>query len=175
MKWIGRPLNIQDRVPLNISARMDASRVLSLRIVRKGGGKYLWMWISYHQVRYGVQRILTYDNPTRKLVEIVLIVKGPKLVVIFQFWLLVDWYRRYCFEKALIVDDEDRRYLETVGLYYDTISKKAISTSKMVVQQESPGYPHLQPSLLPHLVLLLPLLKLCHREQVLPIRRNRIG
>ena len=129
---------------------MDASRVLSLRIARIGGGRYLWMWISYYQVRYGVQRILTYDNPTRKLGEIVLIVKGPKLVVIF-------------------------RYLETVGLYYDTISKKAISTSKMVVQQESPGYPHLQPSLLPHLVLLLPLLKLCHREQVLPIRRNRIG
>ena len=127
---------------------------------------------------YGVQRrrrvLLTYDNPTRKLGEIVLIVKGPKLVVIFQFWLLVDWYRRYCFEKALIVDDEHRRFPEMVGLYYDTISKMATSTSKMVVQQESLGYSHLQPSLLPRPVLLLPLLKLCHREQVLPIRQNRI-
>ena len=45
------------------------------------------------------------------------------LVEILQFWLLVDWYQ-YCFEKALIVD-EDRRYPETVGLYYDTISKRA--------------------------------------------------
>ena len=44
MRWIGRPLNIQDRVPLNISARMDASRVLSLRIKRIGGGRYLWVW-----------------------------------------------------------------------------------------------------------------------------------
>ena len=101
--------------------------------------------------------LLTYDNPTRKLGEIILIVKGPKLVVVLQFWLLVDWYR-YCFEKALIVDDEDRRYPEMVGFYYDTISKRATSTSKMVVQQESPGYSHLQPSLLPHLVL-LPLLR----------------
>ena len=58
----------------------------------------------------------------------------------------------------MIVDDEDRRYPETVGLYYDTNSKKATSTSNMVVQQKSPGYSHLQPSLLPHLVL-LPLLR----------------
>ena len=36
-----------------------------------------------------------------------MIVKGPKLVVVLQFWLLVDWYR---FEKALIVNDEDQRY-----------------------------------------------------------------
>ena len=34
MRWIGSPLNIQDRVPLDSSARMDASRVLSLRVVR---------------------------------------------------------------------------------------------------------------------------------------------
>ena len=61
-----------------------------------------------------MQRILTCDNPTRKLGEIVLMVKGPKLVVVLQFWLLVDWYR-YCFEKALIVD-EDRRCPETVGM-----------------------------------------------------------
>ena len=118
-------------------------------------------------------KLLTYDNPTRKLGEIILIVK------ILQFWLMVDWNRRYCFEKTFIDDDEDRRYPETVGLYYDTIFKRATSTSKMVVQQESPGYQpysHLQPSLLPRLILLLlPLLKLCHREQVLPIRRNRIG
>ena len=39
MRWIGRPEKIQDRVPLNISARMDASRVLSLRVARIGGGK----------------------------------------------------------------------------------------------------------------------------------------
>ena len=149
MRWIGRPLNIQDRVPLNISARMDASRVLSLRIARIGGGRYLWLLISYYQVWYWVQRILTYDNPTRNLGEIVLIVKGPKLVVVLQFWLLVNWYR-YCFEKALIVD-EDRRYPGTVGFYYDTISKMATSASKMVVQQESPGYSHLPPSLLSHL------------------------
>ena len=130
---------------------------------------------------WGAKNLLTYDNPTRKLGEIVLMVKGPKLVVALQFWLMVDWNRRYCFEKALIVD-EDRRYPETVGmsfgLYYDTILKKATSMSTMVVQQESPGYQpysRLQPSLLPHLVLLLPLLKLCYREQVLPIRRNRIG
>ena len=110
MRWIGRPLNIQDRVPLNNSARMDASRVLSLRIKRTGGGRYLWMWISYYGVRvWGAKNLLTYDNPTRKLGEIVLMVKGPKLVVILQFWLLVDWNRRYCFEKALIVD-EDRCY-----------------------------------------------------------------
>ena len=96
-----------------------------------------------------MQRILTCDNPTRKLGEIVFIVKGPKLVENLQFWLLVDWYR-YCFEKALIFD-EDRRYPETVGLYYDTILKKATSTSKMVDQQASPGYSHLPPSLLPHL------------------------
>ena len=170
MRWIGRPEKIQDRVPLNISARMDASRVLSLRIARIGGGRYLWMWMW--MIR-GVQRkkrvfLLTYDNPTRKLGEIILMVKGPKLVVVLQFWLLVDWYR---FEKALIVD-EDRCYYypETVGLFYDTISKMATSTSKMVVQQESPGYSHLQPSLLPHLVLLLPLLKLCHWGRALPIR-----
>ena len=120
---------------------------------------------------WGAKKLLTYDNPTRKLGEIILIVK------ILQFWLMVDWNRRYCFEKVLIID-EDRCYPETVGLYYDTISKMATSTSKMVVQQESPGYQpysRLQPSLLPRPVLLLPLLKLCHREQVLPIRRNRIG
>ena len=118
--------------------------------------------------------MLTYDNPTRKLGEIVLIVKGPKLIVVLQFWLMVDWNRRYCFEKVLIID-EDRCYPETVGLYYDTISKMATSTSKMVVQQESLGNSHLQPSLLPRPVLLLPLLKLCHKEQVLLILRNRIG
>ena len=130
---------------------MDASRVLSLRIARIGGGRYLWIWISYYGVRvWGAKNLLTYDNPTRKLGEIALIVKGPKLVVILQFWLKVDWYRRYCFEKALIFD-EDRRYPETVGLYYDTILKKATSTSKMVDQQASPGYSHLPPSLLPHL------------------------
>ena len=86
----------------------------------------------------GAKTLLTYDNPTRKHGEIVLMVKGPKLVVVLQFWLLVDWNRRHCFEKALVVD-EDQCYPETVGLYYDTISKRATSTSKMVVQQESPG------------------------------------
>ena len=65
--------------------------------------------MSYYQVRvWGAKNLLTYDNPTRKLGEIILIVKGSKLVVILQFWLKVDWYR-YCFEKALIVD-EDRCY-----------------------------------------------------------------
>ena len=103
--------------------------------------------------------------------------KGPKLVGILQFWLMVNWHR-YCLfrlEKVLVAV-EDLRYPATVefGLYYDTISKWA--TSKIVVQQEPPGYkPYLRlPSLLPHLVLLLPLLVLCHRVQVLPIRRNRI-
>ena len=104
---------------------MDALRVLSLMIARIGGGRYLWMWISYYGVRvWGAKNLLTYDNPTRKLGEIILIVKGPKLVEILQFWSTVDWYRRYCFEKALVFD-EDRRYPETAVLYYDTILKKA--------------------------------------------------
>ena len=53
MRWIGRLEKIQDRVPLNISARMDASRVLLLRVARIGGGRYLWMWMW--MIR-GVQR-----------------------------------------------------------------------------------------------------------------------
>jgi hypothetical protein len=98
----------------------------------------------------------------------------------------VNWYRHCLFrlEKALIVD-EDRRYPVTAEVfeikvafdfYYDTILKGATSKSKMVVQPEPPEYepyPHRQPSLLPHLVL-LSLLDLRHRVQVRPIRRNRI-
>lgn len=102
--------------------------------------------------------------------------KGPKLVGILQFWLMVNWHRYCLFQLEVLVAVEDLRYPVKVefGLYCDTISKWA--TSKIVVQQEPPGYEsclHLQPSL-PHLVLLLPLLDLCYREQVLPIRRNRI-
>ena len=128
------------------------------------------------------EELLTYDNPTRRLGTKFLTMKGPKLVCSFViFELLVNWYQHCSFRLEMLwtpqIVVEDRRTMRVFGIDADdTISKRATSKSKMVVQQPPPGYepyPHRQPSLLPYFALLPPL-NLCHRVHVRPIRRYRI-